>query len=281
MTERVSSLGPDDVLAEGLRRLGGSLAYPTATPVAFAVMRRLEDARAGRSGAIARTLSFPMRLKRTFPVRSWRTVAAGLAAVLVLLAGLLFVSPSARDAIAGWLGLRGVRITVGSEGPPSPRDLSTLQLGELVTLAEARAAVPYRVLTPAGREPDEVYLSHRFAEGQVTLVYRPRVGLPEVRTTGVGMLLTELRGEVDREQLGKYLRTGGTTIRYLTVNGGQGYWIAGAPHLVYYLDPDGRAVADTVRVSGNVLLWEQGGLTLRLESGLTLSQALLVAESVR
>lgn len=281
MTERVSSLGPDDVLAEGLRRLGQRLAYPTATLVSSAVMRRLEDVRAGpRSGAV-RSLSLPVRRKRGFAGRSWRTVAAGLAAVLVLLAGLLFVSPSARDAVAGWLGLRGVRITVGSNSPPSPPDLSTLQLGERVTLEEARAAVPYRVLVPAGREPDEVYLGHRFAEGQVTLVYRPRATLPEVRTTGVGMLLTEFRGEVDREQLGKSLRPSGTTIRYLTVNGGQGYWIAGAPHLVYYLDPDGRAVADTVRVAGSVLLWEQGGLTLRLESGLTISEALAVAESVR
>ncbi|CAN5212744.1 hypothetical protein BH20ACT24_BH20ACT24_19070 [soil metagenome] len=281
MTERISSLGPEEALAEGLRRLGRSLAYPTATPVSSAVMRRLEDVRAGpRSGAVRR-LSLPVRRQRGLAGRSWRTVAAGLAAVLVLLAGLLFVSPSARDAVAGWLGLRGVRITVGSNGPPSPLDLSTLQLGERVTLEEARAAVPYRVFVPAGLEPDEVFLGHRFAEGQVTLVYRPRAGLPEVRTTGVGMLLTEFRGEVDREQLGKSLRPSGTTIKHLTVNGGQGYWIAGAPHLVYYLDPDGRAVADTVRVAGNVLLWEQGGLTLRLESALTISEALAVAESVR
>ena len=67
----------------------------------------------------------------------------------------------------------------------------------------------------------------------------------------------------------------------MRVNGEPGFWIAGDFHEVLYLDANGESIADSVRLAGNVLLWEQGDLTLRLESALTKSEALRIARSIR
>ena len=57
------------------------------------------------------------------------------------------------------------------------------------------------------------------------------------------------------------------------VDGQPGIWVEGE-HVVS--EPFGLP-----RLSGNVLLWEQNGLTLRLEGRLTKEQALDIARCVR
>src|SRR5258706_473451 len=113
-----------------------------------------------------------------------------------------------------------------------PPGLGTnLQLGLPVPLAQAQAETKFQILVPAALGgPDEVYFSGRFADGKVTLLYRARAGLPEAPTTGVGLLLTEFRATTNQEFLQKMLGPG-TTIESVTVNGEQGFWVAGAPHV--------------------------------------------------
>ena len=65
------------------------------------------------------------------------------------------------------------------------------------------------------------------------------------------------------------------------MNGGPGVWLAGRPHQVIYRDADGEIRDDAVRLAGNVLLWEQDGLTLRLEGAASLDDALAYAARVR
>lgn len=74
----------------------------------------------------------------------------------------------------------------------------------------------------------------------------------------------------------------------MLVTGGQwprpraGYWIDGEPHLFFsYRDERGQLRQDRSRLAGNVLLWERGDLTLRIEGNLTKVEALRIAESVR
>ena len=62
-------------------------------------------------------------------------------------------------------------------------------------------------------------------------------------------------------------------VEHLTVNGGRGIWVAGT-HVVY-------EVFDQPRLSGSTLIWEQNGLTLRLEGKITRTQALRIGRSVR
>jgi len=66
----------------------------------------------------------------------------------------------------------------------------------------------------------------------------------------------------------------------VTVNGGRGFWIEGAPHQIFYRDVNGQVHDRQLRLAGNTLIWEQDGLTLRLESALSKDEALRIAASV-
>src|SRR5512133_2110014 len=174
----------DAEIEQGLRDLSARLAYPPTPPLAGAVRARLA-ARPARPQPWWTALLSPRRL------------ALALLALVILSGALLAVSPGARTAIADRLGLRGVTITQGQTPAPSPAPAGiALQLGEQVTLSEARTRVQYAILIPSLPDiglPDEVYLSPDTPGGKVALVYRPRQGLPQAAETGVALLLTEFR----------------------------------------------------------------------------------------
>jgi hypothetical protein len=113
----------------------------------------------------------------------------------------------------------------------------------------------------------------------VSLVFGVRDGLPKTAQGGVGVLFSEFHGEIEPAFFGKVL-SAGTTLEPVTVNGGRGWWIQGEPHLIFYRDANGQVHDEQLRLAGNTLLWEQDGLTLRLESALTKDEALRIAASV-
>ena len=73
----------------------------------------------------------------------------------------------------------------------------------------------------------------------------------------------------------------GTTIQNGQVDGKPGYWIAGGSHVVLFRAADGTFHQHELRVAGNVLLWVDGKVTLRLEGRLTRDEALELAVTVR
>ena len=118
--------------------------------------------------------------------------------------------PEARNAIADRLGLQGVLIRWVDEVPsPQPSQVGApLLLGRPITLDEAQAAVdfPVRVPTAAGfAAPAEIYLLDQDKGAMVSFVYPAAPGLPASDQTGVGALLTQFRGEVDRGLIEKGL----------------------------------------------------------------------------
>jgi hypothetical protein len=265
-------------LEQALLDLGRHLEYPPTPDLALAVRRRLAER--------------PARPTRFW--ESWlplqRRLAVALVAVLVLIGAVLVVSPEARTAIAERLGLRGVEIrqvpaipSVPATATPAAIARARLNLGQRLSLDEARGRVPFQVLEPASvGAPDEVYLLDKPVGGQVALVYYPRPDVPPANTTGVGLLLTEFQGNVP--STGVILLKGlppGTRLEEVQVNGGQGFWIEGDPHIFGYQDARGQQQVESTRLAGNVLLWEQGSLTLRLESALSKDAALRIAASVR
>jgi undecaprenyl diphosphate synthase len=186
---------------------------------------------------------------------------------------------SARDAILRALGLRGVEVR---RVPELPRGLGrNLALGSRVTLGAARAATPFRLLLPArlGR-PDEVYRSEAAPGGQVALVWRARPGLPRAAETGLGALLTEVRGSGTRDFVRKLLGPG-SRAEPVSVAGHPGLWLTGAPHGLGYLDARGIIRAETLRLAGDTLIWERNGLVLRLESALSKRDAIALGASLR
>jgi hypothetical protein len=286
-------------LEQALVVLGSQLAYPPTPDLVGRVGRRLAE-RPRRQPAWA-TLYWTRRL------------AYALVVLLAFVGGLLAVWPEAREAVAERLGLRGIVIfqvpavptppsTATPTTPPAPTPVSFLMpaptaspsptpgsagarlgLGQRMTLQDARARAPFQVVAPTVAElgpPDEVYFGEPPLGGQVSLVWRPRPGVPPATGSEVGLLLTQFQGELDPRFYAKAVGPG-TRLEELTVQGGRGVWLEGSPHFFIYRDRAGRTTDETIRLAGNVLLWEQGALTVRLEAALSKDEALRVAQSVR
>jgi hypothetical protein len=73
----------------------------------------------------------------------------------------------------------------------------------------------------------------------------------------------------------------GTKVEHVRVNGNPGIYLSGAPHAVLFQAQTGEVQTDRVRLAGNVLIYEQGRLTIRIEGTRTLGQALVLARSLR
>lgn len=246
-----------------LRAAGAAWAAEPAPDLAPPVLRRLS---AGE--AVPR------------PVPRWRPVLVAAAAALVLLVAVPLLVPSVGSAVARWLGVGGLRVEVAPELPDVGR---ALNLGRRSDLARARAAVAFPVGVPAALgDPDAVWLDpDAVPGGQVTLVWRPRAGLPPAEPYRVGALLTALPGRLEPGLLSKTVAHPGTTLTSVAVGDGVGWWIGGAPHALTYLDAEGQVRSESSRLAGATLLWQSGPTLYRLESALTLEQALRVTASIR
>jgi hypothetical protein len=205
---------------------------------------------------------------------------------LIALAALVAYTPT-RDVIARWFNLHAnIQRT---EHPPTPSPLppgplgQRLGLGNSTTLETARTQVSWTITVPKSLgDPDEVYLQQPPtgpSQGEVTLVYSARPGIPVSGQTGVSVLITEARGAVNKNFFGKMLGPD-TTLEELQVNGHPGFWIAGNPHVFYFTDTNGQFRDETMRLATNTLIFDNGGTVVRIEGNLTKAQALEIAKSL-
>jgi hypothetical protein len=191
-----------------------------------------------------------------------------LAAVVVLAALLAavtvaFAVPPARSAILRFLHLRGVRIEYVDRLPNVPT--APLDLGVPVPPADAERTAGFQPLASGllGK-PDQVTWDG---------------GLLWYRYGRTRLLVSQFRG-TERLDLVKKVVERNTLITPVRVDGQPGYFIAGGKHFLY-LAPGGVVREEPVRLSRQVLLWQHGPLTLRLEGDVTLAQALRIARSLR
>ena len=61
------------------------------------------------------------------------------------------------------------------------------------------------------------------------------------------------------------------------VEGKDGFWIEGEPHIVILFDRDGQVLEDSARLAGNTLLYTVDDITVRIEAAIDLEQALELA----
>jgi hypothetical protein len=115
--------------------------------------------------------------------------------------------------------------------------------------------------TPKLGKPEEIYTAGTSRKEGVMLVYK--YGLPPLGDTGINLVLTEVPGDLEPAYLTGKTAVGSTFDR-VTVDGSPGYW---------------RSAGN--RLPGQILLWEQGGVALRLEANLQKEQAIRIAESMR
>lgn len=277
----------DRELEHALRDLGHHLDHPATPPLAERVTALIE---ASPEAPAAPGRATPRRRVGFGRLPARRLALAGLAAAL-LAAAVLVLSPATREAVADLLGLRGIKIQLG--GPPTTSGTTTatsepggvgarLGLGTRATIAQARASVKFPVLVPTlpGFEhPDAVYVDpYQPADGRVDLVYRARPGLPASPYTEAGLLITQFRASVDEVFMKKLSQ--GTTVEFVTVAGGPGYWLP-ETHELAYTDRFGTFQQEQRRLAGASLIWQRGDVTFRLEGQVSREQALRIAESMR
>ena len=210
--------------------------------------------------------------------RHWQAAAAIAVIVAVAAASI----PGSRAAIGSWLGVSGEHIEMSST-PPTITTRAGLELGPEVALDDLRAQVGFNMPVPrlSGFEhPDEVHVARPPAGGEATLLYRARADLPQVDSTGVGMLISAFRADIDSGLFTKTVGPG-SRLEVVTVQGGTGYWIEGAPHEFLYHDASGNARPERVRLAGNVLLWEVNGITVRIESALPRDDVIHIADAMQ
>ena len=234
--------------------------------------------------AVRSRIAAPVMLRAPWYQSRWALAAA---AVVIALAALVAYQPS-RDAIASWVNVhvffqRVHVVPTPSPLPPGPLG-QRLGLGSQTTLGDAQGQVTWHVTVPSKLgNPDEVYLQlppTGSTQGEVTLVYSTRPGIPVAGETGVSVLVTEARGAVDKNFFGKMLGPG-TTMEEVTVAGHHGYWVAGSPHDFFFIDANGSFRGETMRLATNTLILDVGGTVVRIEGNLTKAQALDIAASLR
>jgi hypothetical protein len=236
------------VLETRLRELSAEIAFPPTPDLAGAVRERLPAARE------------PWWRRR-------RVLLAVALSGAALAAGVLAV-PSARTAILDWLGIGGVEVRFVDELPARPL-AEELDLGERVTLAEARRRADLDVLPPPtslGRDP-EIYLRDPPAGGMVSYLYG---GRDETR-----LLISQFRGDYGRF-ITKFVDSSQASSTP-TVAGVPALWLEGA-HLVVYEDDRGLFIEEGTRLARNVLLLQRDGVTYRIEGALDEAEAVDVAE---
>jgi hypothetical protein len=204
--------------------------------------------------------------------------------LLLLAAALAAIALLGGAAAAASIELRGA-IIQQVPALPSPSAGASggtgagLDLGDRYpTLAAAERAAGFRALVPATLgQPDETWF--RPSPGVLTLLYHPRPGLPGTGETGVGALVMEARATVGQTSFVK-LAPPRSAVQPVTVNGGRGFWVSGAPHAFFFYGGPGDDRFDSFRLAGDVLIWNQGGLVVRIESGLDEPGALRLAGTV-
>jgi hypothetical protein len=174
-----------------------------------------------------------------------------------------------------------VRIESGERGDLEPPTGDDLNLGERIDLEAAQAAVDFDIVVPVLPDlgaPDQVYLDAVAPRDMVSLVYGERPGFELAETADVSVLITQFSAPLMRtEDFFKKLGGMGAIVDHVEVNGNEGYWMTGEPHFFYYEESPGSIAEESVRLVENVLLWEQEGVTLRIETTGSLDQALAIA----
>lgn len=253
-------------LERALRDLGPRYPYPPTPNLASRVRLRIATQPVAQS-------------RRLDLWRDPRRLALVAAVLLVLLGAAALANPATRDAIAHFFHVRGVIVNREPSPLPSFSPVTSLDLGRRTTMADAQSKVSFPIAVPAELgAPDAVYVVSGIPGGEVALAYTPRPGIPLVKQTALGVLITEFRGDLNPRYITKGVDEG-TTLEEVSVHGDPGWWIAGQPHMVV-IRVGGQDQPETLRMAANTLIWEHAGVTYRIESGLSKADAFRIAAGV-
>lgn len=205
-----------------------------------------------------------------------RRLAWSLTFILILLVS-LFAIPPVRAAILEFLQIGIVRIFPQNVQPteeliptitPAPSMIPLLEsvFGE-TTLDEAKRQVDYPILLPQNfDEPDYVFVQD--VEGYITIL----VWMNPIQPQSVELSLHFIpNGNWAIKKMQP------TVLQETSVNNYKAVWAVGPYPLILY---NRYEVEITRLIEGNVLIWTDGTITYRLETHLSMEEAIEIAESL-
>ncbi|WP_020577955.1 hypothetical protein [Actinopolymorpha alba] len=268
-----------DRLPDELRALGRTIATPPVDheAVAAEVLRRL----AGSPAPVT-----PKRWRRAVSWVATTVRQRRRRAVLAVVSGLLLalvLTPPVRATVADWFGFAGVLVRFG----PS--------------LPSASVSVPPAVAAPSGPAPSTAGPSATVPSATGTLDEAARrvgfspvvprmLGAPDGVEVSADRRLLSLSwrenagtlrlDEFEGRLAPLFFKTvGGRGAEYVYVGEQSALWFP-TPHEVVLIDKDGGERRESARPAGPTLVWESGGVTLRLEGVPDRKRAVEIAESV-
>lgn len=260
-----------ELFEEQLRSLSQGLAYPRTPDIAGSVMARVHSA--ARPQAISRRLAWSLTI------------------ILILFSSLMLIPP-ARAAIIEFIQIGVVRIFRAEPtplAPPNQEIPSTMfpitatpiptsqplipileKLAGEMTIEEAQKAVNYPILLPSYPpdigQPDRIFVQE--AEGKMTIL----VWIDPQKPTQVLMSLHLIpAGSWAIDKFDPAL------VQETSVNGQRAIWAVG-PYPLRIRNGDLQYMR---LIDGHVLIWTDEDITYRLETDLSLEEALKVAESLQ
>ena len=247
----------DEQLSAALVALGRDLAYPQTPSLSAAVAGRLLTERT--RGARPRLPGLALLNRRRVLV----LVAVGLVA-------LLGIAAAARLAIGAFEVRVQPRVTPSASLPP----VEPSAIGEPVSREEAVARAGFEPTLPPGPAPDEVYVVDTDFGGRgILYAWRPSADHPRIEGSEWGLMLIAARGEAEwvTKSVGGF-----DALVDVRVNGEPAFWLP-VPHEVSISTNHG---SETFSVTGNVLIWQVGDLSYRLETSLGRAEAIALAQSM-
>jgi hypothetical protein len=265
MSDRLRAMN-DAELGDALSGMGSHIRWPATPAVARSVgetIRGLET----RPSLVASRLSVPSR----------RRTLIAVAAVLLLLAGAALATKLVIE-----LGAVAIEVLPGRPDALPSTVVTDVPLGREVPLARAAeiagfpAALPSGVPAPARIWVDEaiVDFESEVVGRRIVSAWPPTSTLPRIEGTDVGAVLMQFEGPW--QVASKLLSEETNDYGMARVSGRQAFWTTGAHELLLLTD----AGSQRLFVTGNVLIWQAGGFTFRLETALAERAAIRIAETI-
>lgn len=254
---------PDERRLEArLRAAAPGVAWPATPDLRTAVLARIQ--RDDRQPVVGPAAAHP----RPPALRLGRALLVALVALLVL------------AGVAAALGFRlpGLEILRTERLPPAG---SGLDLGSPIPVEEALAFDRPRVLLPVALPPPDTAFELGAGDRRiVTLAYRATGGQATLAASDLALTVSAVPGTAE-EGLIRKLVGKGVTVEPVSVGGSTGWWIAGAPHEIFVLRPDGDVGDVPAGVAGDTLLFARDGTLYRLETALGRDATIAIAGSMR
>ncbi len=260
-----------------LRDIAAEVDYPATPDIASVVRQRLA------------------KEKQQVTIRPWYASRLAWVAAAVLLAlAFLITVPQARAAIFEFFQIGSIRIF--------PTDPTATPIGEESAEVEGATAVPndpevtgFSIANLSGETTLEA-LEAELGDALLLPEYPGGMGSPDLvflqnQVGSLGILAWLEADSTEQAWAILYILTlnqgafGGKfqveSLESLQVNGQPAYWVEGV-HLLSFHDENGRVEPQLTRlIEGNTLIWTVGEVTYRLETVLSMEEAVRMAESMR